>query len=152
LHYPAAPPALELIHIHFGPSSDDPFRHIAVWVGAAQKLCAIRSLEMGILQRQSLPSVCNLVRTLGPELHALSLNFIYHVTAGACVDIFGTSCGQTRRYFLILHLQPILKHTSTCRKTPTSKTSRCTSAYGATIRPRRTHTLHGRSSPHHDSP
>ncbi|KAJ7826177.1 hypothetical protein B0H14DRAFT_1248222 [Mycena olivaceomarginata] len=81
LHYPAAPPALELIHIHFGPSSDDPFHHIAVWVGAAQKPCAIRSLEMGILQRQSLPSVCNLVRTLGPELHALSLNLIYHVTA-----------------------------------------------------------------------
>ncbi|KAJ7359097.1 hypothetical protein DFH08DRAFT_403306 [Mycena albidolilacea] len=79
-HHPPVPPALEVVRVHSKPGSDDPFPHIAAWLGAAQGPSAIRALELGLLKRQSLPSVGNLVRMLGPDLHALSLNLMYQIT------------------------------------------------------------------------
>ncbi|KAJ7869123.1 hypothetical protein B0H14DRAFT_3440824 [Mycena olivaceomarginata] len=79
-HHPPVPPALEVVRMHSTPGSDNPFPHIAAWLGAAQGPSAIRALELGLLKRQSLPSIGNLVRMLGPDLHALSLNLMYQIT------------------------------------------------------------------------
>jgi hypothetical protein len=60
-HHPPVPPALEVVRMHSTPGSDNPFPHIAAWLGAAQGPSAIRALELGLLKRQSLPSIGNLV-------------------------------------------------------------------------------------------
>jgi len=79
--YPGIPRHLERLRLRLGVSTPGPFHEVAHWFHAEEGPPAIRVLELGILDAQSLPSVGDLLCALGPELHDLDLKLMYHVTA-----------------------------------------------------------------------
>ncbi|KAJ6589751.1 hypothetical protein B0H19DRAFT_1104620 [Mycena capillaripes] len=81
--YPQMPYTLQHLRLRLGlsVSTRSTFTEVAHWFHAGDGPPAIRALELGILDAQSLPSVGNLLRALGPELHDLDLKLMYHVTA-----------------------------------------------------------------------
>ncbi|KAJ7837108.1 hypothetical protein B0H13DRAFT_2677965 [Mycena leptocephala] len=78
-HYPEVPRSLAHLRLRLGlPTNNLRFNEVAPWFHANPP---IRVLELGILDAQSLPSVGNLLRALGPQLLDLDLKLMYHVTA-----------------------------------------------------------------------
>ncbi|KAJ7250528.1 hypothetical protein B0H12DRAFT_1120744 [Mycena haematopus] len=53
---------------------------VALWFYAGASFQSIRVLELGILDARSLPSIGNLLHSLGPQLRDLNLKLMYHVT------------------------------------------------------------------------
>ncbi|KAF7370301.1 hypothetical protein MSAN_00661400 [Mycena sanguinolenta] len=78
--YPEIPRSLECLRLRASISTSGSFSEVAFWFYAGASLPALRVLELGILDAQSLPSVGDLLRALGSELHDLNLKLMYHVT------------------------------------------------------------------------
>ncbi|KAJ6456115.1 hypothetical protein C8R45DRAFT_1034950 [Mycena sanguinolenta] len=78
--YPEVPRSLECLRLRASVSPSGSFPEVAFWFHAGASLPSLRVLELGILDAQSLPSVGDLLRTLGSGLHDLNLKLMYHVT------------------------------------------------------------------------
>jgi hypothetical protein len=79
-HYHEVPRNLAHLRLQLDLASNNlRFNEVAPWFHSNPP---IRVLELGILDAQSLPSVRNLLRALGPQLLDLDLDLMYHVTAG----------------------------------------------------------------------
>ncbi|KAJ7457785.1 hypothetical protein FB451DRAFT_588765 [Mycena latifolia] len=102
LRAPSVPRNLRTVRFRAAPHSGDASSFIS-WLQADGHPPAIRSLELGMLAATALPSLGDLIRTLGTELRDLNLAPMYHVTAAdvaAHIDL----TWNTRLAHLTLHL------------------------------------------------
>ncbi|KAJ7837096.1 hypothetical protein B0H13DRAFT_2422135 [Mycena leptocephala] len=83
-HYPEVPHNLAHLRLRLGPLTNNlHFDQVVLWFHVNPP---IRVLELGMMDAQSLPSVGNLLRALGPQLQDFDLKLMYHVTAGMFDD------------------------------------------------------------------
>lgn len=85
--FPHMPRHLEHLRMRLGFYRSTPtqllFAAVTHWFHAGEVgPPAIRALELGFLDAQSIPSVGNLLRSMGPNLRDLDLRLMYHVNAG----------------------------------------------------------------------
>ncbi|KAJ7906838.1 hypothetical protein B0H13DRAFT_2020127 [Mycena leptocephala] len=78
-HYPDVPRNLAHLRLRLGPLTNNlHFDQVVLWFHVNPPF---RVLELGILDAQSLPSVGNLLRALGPQLQDFDLKLMENVTA-----------------------------------------------------------------------
>ncbi|KAJ7155232.1 hypothetical protein C8R46DRAFT_1196734 [Mycena filopes] len=81
--FPDLPRSLVHVRMHcFNNDMHDPLSQLHAWLeGTSDRPSPVQSLEVGILPSRSLPSLGRVLRVLGPQLQALDLKLMYHVTA-----------------------------------------------------------------------
>ncbi|KAJ7032907.1 hypothetical protein C8F04DRAFT_639918 [Mycena alexandri] len=82
-HPPEIPRGLTHVRLNFiSNSTDDPLKETHLWLeGTSSSPSPVRTLEVGLVAAQSLPSLGKLLHVLGPQLHDLDIKLSYHVTA-----------------------------------------------------------------------